>query len=225
MSTSLPTVSLLNTVIILSLLSAFFLSNHTSAQTIGNAGKKKVTVITPKKEINKVDSAQIDDERFEFGVFGGSLSIEDFDTVVLVGLSASYHINSRFMASLRYGQTSEARAAFERFNEGVDFVPESEDGFRYLALEGSFKLVESRSFLGKKRKYNSRLYIDLGVESIEFIDESEIGFSLGFNYKVVVTDWLTSNLIFKDHIVNRDFLGESKLTHNLEVSLGFNALF
>ena len=225
MSTSSLKASLLNTMFILSLCSVVFLSPMASAQTIGNAGKKKVTVITPKKEITKVDSAQIDDEHFEIGVFVGSMSIEDFSTVVLVGASASYHINSRFMASLRYGQTSQARAYFERLNEDTNFVPEDEKDIRYIALEGSIKLLESRSFLGKRHKYNSRLYLDVGIESIDFIGESDIGLGLGFNYKVVLTDWLTSNLIFKDHIVKRELLGESRLTHNLEASLGFNVLF
>ena len=197
------------------------------AQTIGEASGKKITVITPKKEVEQVDSAQIDEERFEIGAFVGSLSVQEFDTVFLAGITGSFHINSRFMASLRYGQSNPVEASFERFNEGVNFVPDRDDGFRFVALEGSIKISETRSYLGKRDryKYSSRLYFDLGIENVQFAGNDEIGFSLGLNYKVVVTDWLTANLIFKDHIVEREFLGEDKLSQNLEISIGFSGLF
>jgi len=197
------------------------------SQTIGEASGKKITVITPKKEVKKVHSAQIDDERFELGAFIGSLSLQEFNTVFLAGITGSFHINSRFMASLRYGQSNEAEASFERFQEGVDFIPDREDGFQFLALEGSVKISETRSYLGAqdRYKYASRLYFDVGIENVQFAGNDEIGFSIGLNYKVVVTDWLTANLIFKDHIVEREFLGEDELSQNLEISIGFSGLF
>lgn len=205
---------------------AMVFAMQVNAQTIGDVGKKKVTVIKPKKEIEKADSAQIDDERFEIGAFVGSMSIQEFNTVLLGGISGHFHINSRFMVGLRYGQTDSAKALAESFfEEGVNFIPDRDEGFRYLALEGSIKISESRSYLGSRRKFSSRLYFDLGIENIEFAGNDELGLSLGLNYKIVLTDWLTGNLVFKDHIFNNEFLGEEELTQNLEFSIGFNALF
>lgn len=199
-------------------------TNVCFGQTIGNMGNKQVTAIEPKKKVTKVNSAKIDTERFEVGVYGGFLSIEDFDSNALVGIDGSYHINAHFLVNIAYAKSDGARASFEE-QEGGDFIQDRDEGFTYLSVGGSYNLFKGRSFIGAKRKYDSYLSIDGALENVTFAGESNIGFALGATYKTVLTDWLTSNLRFKNHIVQREFLGTSQLTQNLELSLGFNVLF
>ena len=195
-----------------------------TAQTIGEVGEDSVTVISPKKKVAEVKTAQIDDERFEVGIFTGMMSIEDFDTNVVNGFTVNYHINSRFMASFIYGKTGEANATFEE-NEGASFVADREQGLQFTGVTGSYKLFQGRSYLSKKLKFNSHIHFGLGVENVKFAGESYFGMAMGLNYKTVLTDWLTADVNFRDHIFNRDWLEESKTTHNLEYSLGLNILF
>lgn len=196
------------------------------AQTIGDAGKKNITTITPEKKAPKINSAQIDTERFELGAYAGFLSIENFDVNSLIGLQGTFHINSRLMANVYYGQSDSARARFEReVGDDSNFIADREDGFRYVAAGISYNLLNARSFSGSKRKYDSYISIDTAIESVDFAGESNIGLMIGTTYKTVVTDWLTVNINLKDHIVEREFLGESSLTQNLELSIGLNFLF
>jgi outer membrane beta-barrel protein len=199
-------------------------SSSVIAQTIGEVGKPQVTVIKPKKEPAEVKSAKIDDEKFELGAHFGLLSLADLNTVSVVGFSASYHINERWLASLAYGKSGAPRAQFEEV-DGRDFVVNRDAGFQYLAAIGSYEVIEGRSFFGKNKKFNSHIYLDFGLENVDFMGESQVGAVLGVNYKLVFTDWLTGNLMFRDHIVDRTFLGESKLTQNIEMAFGFSALF
>lgn len=201
------------------------------AQTIGDAAEKSVTTIAPEKKVDKVSSAKIDTERFELGIYTGYISIQNFDSNWLFGIQGSYHIQPRLVANIYIAQSSGAQARFERELQGTDgnFIPNRDDGFQYMGIGLSYNLLNARSFSGNKRKYDSYISIDTAVENVEFAGESNIGLMIGTTYKTVLTDWLTVNISFKDHIVERSALGvreeQSTLTQNIEASLGFNVLF
>lgn len=194
------------------------------AQTIGEAGKEPVTVIKPKKEVEDIHIAAIDTERFEVGAYVGLMSIADFNTVSVSGISASYHIHSKWAIVGLYGRSGDARASFEG-EVGGSFVPKDERSFRYIALLGAYEFNRGRSFIGRKFKMNTHLYADFGLEKVSFATESPTGIVFGARYKLVITDWLTADLGMHDHFVKREFLGESKNTHNLELTLGVQGLF
>ncbi len=209
---------------LISIAIAYFTPVVSAQTTIGEASGESVVAISPKKAVPEVKTAKIDSERFELGAYLGMLSIEDFDTVSVYGISLNYHINSRFLLAFNYGQSDEAESSFEEVLD-ADFLANREDGFQYTSISGGYKLFDGRSYLSKRRKYNSHIYVLTGVENVEFGGESNMGLVLGANYKVVFTDWLTADLAFKNHIVQREFLDEDKTTQNLEWVIGVNALF
>ena len=186
--------------------------------------KKSVTIIKPQKRIPQIDAAAIDTERFELGVYTGSLSVEDFGTNLVTGLSFDYHITDDFLAHFGYATSDIDRANFEEV-VGQDFLADSDREFSYTQLGIGYQIFYGRSFLGAKRKYNSHLYVTAGVENVEFAGEKETGFVIGTNYKVVATDWLTWNFSINNHVYERAFLTDKKVTNNLELSIGLNALF
>ena len=192
--------------------------------TIGEASGESVVAISPKKAVPEVKTAKIDSESFELGAYLGFLSIEDFDTVSLYGLAFNYHINSDFILAINLGQSEAAESSFEELLDS-EFLPNRDDGFQYTSVAIGYKLFHGRSYLSKKLKFNSRLYVSGGLENVDFGGETNLGLVLGLTYKVVITDWLTGDLNFKDHIVQREFLDQDKTTQNIEFALGFNALF
>ena len=196
------------------------------AQTIGDVGKEDhdVTVIEPVKKAKEIKSAAIDDERFELGAYLGVISLEDFNTVSMLGLSASYHVFPKWILSVAYGKSGSPEAAFEQQEDG-DFVEDRDAGFEYVSLLGSYQLLEGRSFLGVNKKYSTHLFVDAGVEDVTFAGESQTGVVFGATYKMVLTDWLTTDLRMRDHVVERTFLGDEKTTHNIEMVLALQALF
>lgn len=195
-----------------------------ASPAFSNSAGKTVEVIKPKEQISDIKPAAIDTERFELGPYVGFLSVEDFNTNTVAGLSLSYHINSRFLTQLSYGQSSVGRATFEEVAEG-DFLSEKDRDFDYQSLLAGYNLMQGRSFLGQRRKFNSHVYLMAGAANVSFAGQDKTGLALGITYKTVVTDWLVVNLDFRDIMVDREFLGNSKTTHNTEIGLNITAMF
>ena len=183
-----------------------------------------ITIIEPDKKVKKAQFAAIDTERFELGVYTGTLSVEDFGNSQVTGFSFNYHINSRFLAQIGYGQSDVGRAAFEDAL-GRDFLSESDKEFNYTSASVGYQLFYGRSFFGARNKFNSHIYITAGVENVEFAGDTNTGIVLGTTYKVVATDWLTWNIDLRNHIFDREFLAEKKTTQNIELAIGLNFLF
>lgn len=183
-----------------------------------------VTIINPQKKINKVRSAKIDTEKFELGFYLGTLSVEDFGTNQAMGFSVLYHLSPEYFAQFNYGSSDVGRATFEDV-VGQDFLSDDDEIFDYTQLSIGYRLFHGRSFLGAKSKYNSHIYLTAGIENVDFAGESNLGFVIGSTYKIVSTDWITWNFELKNHIVERDFLADKKVTNNIEFGVGFNALF
>lgn len=182
-----------------------------------------VEVIQPVEQTSSIRRAAIEGGQFEFGPYVGLLSVEDFNTNPVMGLFVAYHVNDRFLAQLDYGQSTVDRASFEEVSEGT-FLSDSDRDFSYQSVLAGYNLMHGRSFLGERRKFNSNLYLIGGAAKVDFAGEDNIGFVYGINYKTVLKGWLTLDLNFRDFVVDRDFLGDSKATHNIEVSLGINIL-
>lgn len=183
-------------------------------------GMAQIEVIDPDKDIQAANPAARDTEKFEIGFYTGVLSVEDFNTNPVFGFAFRYYPSQKYLIEASYGTSETERST----NEGDrDFNPERD--FSYFSLAGGYQLLEGRSFLGKKRKFNTGLYLLAGLEQVDFAEDSNRGFLLGASYKTVLTDWLTANIDFKNHIVNRDFLDEDKLTINTEFAIGINFIF
>lgn len=182
--------------------------------------KPGIKVIEPEKKVPKATAAAIDDEHFEVGAYFGMLSVEDFNTNPVVGLAARYYWDASLFFELAHGKSSTKRAHPE---ESQDFNPERD--FSYTSIAAGYRLLEGRSFIGKRNKFNSGLYVVAGASNVDFAEESNTGMVLGLSYKTVLTDWMTINVDFKNHLVDRSFLGDDKLTNNGEFSFGINTIF
>lgn len=193
-----------------------------TTHSYGDDTNKPIKVIDPDKKVTTVQAAAIDTEHFELGVYAGLMAVEDFNTNPVTGISFSYHISRKFLAQVNYGRSSVERAAFEEFND--QYFLEDYD-FKYVNLLAGYNLLDGRSFLGKRHKFNSAIYLMAGVADVSFANNDSTGMVLGVSYRAVITDWLTLNLDFRDTIFNREFLNDEKKTNNTEVLIGFNALF
>jgi outer membrane beta-barrel protein len=194
-----------------------------TAYSYGDNGNKPVKIIEPDKPVTSVQPAAIDTERFELGAYVGLLSVEDFNTNPVTGFSLSYHINDSFIVQTNYGASTVSKAAFEEVAGGGDFVGDHD--FTYINLLAGYKVLDGRSFLGKRQKFNSAIYLLAGAADVSFARNSKTGMVLGASYRAVITDWLTMNLDVRDTIVDIELLGDSKKTNNTEMVIGVNALF
>lgn len=200
-------------------------ANLALATTVIADTGRSVEVIKPKASATPTKSAKIDTERFQLGVFGGLLAVEDFNNNPSYGLSLSYQISSKYLAQLNYGSSAVNNATFE---VDTPFLSESQRDFTYYNLALGYQLYSARSFLGATRKYDTDIYLLAGVGSTEFGGDSGTSYMLGASYRVVLTDWLVWNIDVRDHLFSRTLESisrDSKMTQNVELATGLSILF
>lgn len=179
-----------------------------------------IKVIDHDKNIKKANIAAIDTERFEIGVFTGLLSVEDFNTNPVYGVAMRYYLFPSFFVEANSGSSATDKSSIEG-NRNFIF----ERDFEYAGIVAGYKLIRGRSFWGKKRKFDTGLFLLGGIENVDFDEKSETGFVLGASYKTVLTDAFAVNLDFRNHIVSRELQGDEKQTINPEVTFGFSFFF
>ena len=195
-----------------------------SVNALSQNSKDSVVIIEPEKTVTNVQAAAIDDEHFELGFYLGSISVEEFNTNLITGLSLTYHINSNWLTQAQYGITKVQRAAFED-TSGFIFLSEDDLNYEYIRVMGGYKIIDGRSFLGKRHKFNSAVYFLAGISDIDFAGSRNQGVALGLSYRTVITDWLTMNLDINNTTVNLELFGDEKKVNNTEMNIGVNALF
>jgi len=208
------------------LLCAVFLSCFSAslcAQQSENPSPSRVRVIEPEQQGNEAQTAAIDTEKFQLGAYMGSLSVEDFGTNVVTGIELTYHLSADWFLQSAYGVATIDRAAFE--SNQLEFLSSDDRDFKYLTLGGGYRWISGRSFMGSRAKYNSDIYVLAGAEKVSFAANDEWGLNFGLSYRVVLTDWMTLNVDFREHTFKREFIGDSKQTFNTEFRLGLNGLF
>lgn len=186
-------------------------------------GQGGVRVIEPDAQVEKAQPASIDTEKFQLGMYVGSLSVEDFGTEAVMGLELTYHLNRDWILQGNYGVAEIDRASFE--SPQVQFLADDDRDFTYFNIGGGYRWLKGRSFLGQRAKYESDVYVLFGAERISFAANDEWGLNFGLSYRAVLTDWLTMNIDFREHTFKREFIGDNKQTFNTELRLGLNGLF
>ncbi len=185
-------------------------------------GKSSIKIIDPDKRIATANVAALDTEHFEVGVHVGMLSVEDFNTNPVIGASLRFYFNEKVFIEGSIGSSETEQSNPEDFTD-QNFVEDRD--FSYVGISAGYQLLKGRSFLGKKRKYNTGLYLTGGLEQVDFAGDTNTGVVVGISYKTAFTDWLSLNLDFKDHFVSRDILDDDKMTHNSEIALGVSFFF
>jgi outer membrane beta-barrel protein len=165
----------------------------------------------------------IDPGKFEVGPFTGILSVEDFGSEAVGGIELAYHLRDNWLLQASYGRSEVDRAAFETSQRR--FLSGDDREFEYLAFTGAYRLIHGRSFLGSDSRFYSDIRLLAGPERVSFAGSDEWGINAGLSYRVAFSERITANVDFREHIVERDFIGDDKTTFNTELRLGINMLF
>lgn len=200
---------------------SILLANSTHAN---DDNQSNTAIIESDLDRRQVQGARIDTERFELGAFAGAIAVEDFNTNFIYGISGSFHLTKNIMLQANYGNSSIEKATFEEVSDG-SFLADADRELSYYDVTAAYQILPGRSFFGSKKKYNSGLYLLAGIGQSEFAGESDLTYAIGTSYRTVVTDWMTVNLDFRDRMIQREFLKDDKLSHNLEITMGLNLLF
>jgi outer membrane beta-barrel protein len=177
-------------------------------------------VIDPDVARRDIERADIDTENWEIGAFVGMISIEDFETKFLYGLTGNYHVNEWFFGQLNYGRAKAGDTSFERLSGSSPILTSSDRDYNYYDISLGWNALPGEAFVGRSRVYNQALYLIAGVGSTDFAGDNSFTINYGFGYRLSLTDAIAMHLNFRDYMFDMDILGIDKTTHNFVYSLG-----
>ncbi|MBC7983138.1 MAG: outer membrane beta-barrel domain-containing protein [Candidatus Obscuribacterales bacterium] len=181
-------------------------------------------VINPNVTRRRVKVPGIDNENFEIGAIVGILSIEDFGSSGVYGARLAYHISEDFFLEASYGLAKGGLTSSESvFNTRL--IPDEDRKYNYYALNIGWNALPGEIFLGENRAYNSAFYLTAGLGGTDFAGDNRFTVNGGVGYRVLITDWVAVHFDFRDYLFDIDILGEKKVAHNLEGSLGITVFF
>ena len=180
-------------------------------------------VIDPEVERREIKEPAIDREDFEVSAFAGIMSVEDFESDLVYGARLAYHLTEGFFVEGAVGQTDVGRTSFEQLSGGADLI--ADRTLTYYNLSLGYNILPGEGFVGKRRAYNTSLYLVAGLGSTEFADDDRFTVNFGFGYRFLLTDSVAMHIDFRDHLYDIDLFGEEKTVNNLEATLGLSVFF
>lgn len=185
-----------------------------------------VQVIAPEVQPREITEAQIDKEFFEVGAYIGILTIDNFGSAPVYGINAAFHATEDFFLQFNYGISEAGQTSFEELSgENVRLLTDSEREYTYYNLLVGYNIFPGEVFMTSKLTFNSAFFLVGGVGNTKFGGEEHFTITLGTGYRIVLRDWLTWHIDYRDHIFESDILNKSETTHNLELSTGVTFFF
>ena len=182
-------------------------------------------VIDPEVERRKIKVPKIRSSNIEIGVQDGFLSIEDFGTQNAYGLTAAYHITEDFFFQGEYGRAYAGRTSFETLGGNIQLLTNAERHLTYYDIALGYNLLPGEAFIGRGRAMTSSFYFLGGIGGTKFAGDNRFTVNFGGGYRVLPSDWLAIHIQVQDRVFRTDLLGVSKLTNNMEASLGATVFF
>jgi outer membrane beta-barrel protein len=182
-------------------------------------------VIEPDIQRREIETAKIDTEDFEVGVFVGEISVEDFGVNSVAGATFAYHITEGFFVELSAGQADTQPTSFERLSGAAQLLTDSERDYSYYNLSLGYNIFPGESFVGRKRSLNTATYLIGGVGKTTFAGDDRFTVNLGMGIRLMPLDWLAIHADIRDHVFDIDLLGQEKTSHNIEAHVGVTFFF
>ena len=187
-----------------------------------DAGK---SIIEPQVERREIKRPKIEASDFEVGVYGGILSIEDFESNAVYGARLAYNLTEDFFLEASLGRSRAGRTSYENLSGSAEILTDSERDYTYYALSAGWNALPGEVFVGKNRAYNTAFYLVTGIGSTRFGGDDLFTVNAGFGYRILPTDWIAVHFDVRDYIFDTDLLGKKKIVNNLEAHLGLSFFF
>src|SRR5216110_1268404 len=113
-------------------------------------------VIEPEVSRRKITVPRIRTSNVELGLDYGALSIEDFGTNPVYGITAGYHITEDFFFQAEAGRSRGGRTSFETLGGNIQLLTESERRFTYYDLT-RIQLSAGRGLHRSRHRHDERL--------------------------------------------------------------------
>lgn len=182
-------------------------------------------VITPDITRRQIKEADLDAENFEVGLFYGLLSIEDFGTNGVAGITLAYHITESLFVEAVYATSKTEKTSYELLSGGVELLTGDERDLSYYNLSLGYNFLHGQLFVSDKWTFNNHFYLMVGAGNTDFAAKDYFTTSLGAGLRIYTTDWLALDISMRGHSFEHELFGETKRITNLESRLGLSVFF
>lgn len=181
-------------------------------------------VVKPDIVRREVDEAIIDSENFEFGLFAGIMSFEDFGSNDVYGLRMAFHITEDWFVEGTYGHSKLQETSYERLSGSAPLLTEEQREMSYYNFNLGFNLFPGELYLGK-RAFNTNFYFVLGAGNTLFADNDYFTYNFGGGIRIFFTDWIAMHWDVRNHVMTHAIFGNEKEIQNLETHFGATLFF
>lgn len=203
-------------------LAAPFAARAQNQQQVVEPGNEQV--IVPQVDRRPVNVPKIPSNDFEFGLFGGTYSTQNFGANAVSGLRVGYHITEDYFVEAVYGQTKVTDESFRQILPGGVLSDDSQK-LRYYNVSIGVNVLPGEIFWGRNTAKASAVYLIGGVGSTRFNDQRKQTFNVGMGVRLFLKDWMALQVDMRDHIFTLDLLGKRQNTQNLELTGGVTFFF
>ncbi len=179
-------------------------------------------VIEPNIYRRDINVPRIDTENFEISAYYGVLDVEDFGTEPAYGVRVAYHITEDFFVEGAYGMSESSDETLENL---TTFNILQDEDITYYSFSIGYNIFPGEIFLGRNFAMTSSFYLMAGVGNVEFNEEDEFAYNIGFGFKVLPSDWLSLRLDVRDIVYETDLLGDNEFTNNFEITANVGVFF
>ena len=202
---------------------------HNAPQPAESAAPAEETapprVIEPEVSRRQIKVPRIRSSNVELGLNYGALSIEDFGTHPVYGVTVGYHITEDFFFQGEVGRSRAGRTSFETLGGNIQLLTESERRFTYYDLSLGYNFLPGEAFLGRGIAMTNAFYLLGGIGGTDFAGDTKFTVNFGAGYRIVPVDWLAVHVTVQDRVFQSSLLGFNKLTNNLEARIGTTVFF
>jgi outer membrane beta-barrel protein len=181
-------------------------------------------VVEPEVARRQITVPKVRSRNIELGLEYGVLSIEDFGTNPVFGVTAAYHVTEDVFFQADAGRSTAGQTSFETLS-GIQLLTGSERRFTYYDLSLGYNFLPGEAFLGRGRAMTSAFYVLGGIGGTDFAGDTKFTANFGAGYRVVPTDWLAVHIVVQDRIFQSSLFGTAKLTNNIEAVIGTTVFF
>ena len=211
-----------------SLLSAFFIGALPAYAQESNASAdddELGKIITPDIKRRTIKEADLDSEDFELGLFYGLLTVEDFGTNEVQGISLAYHITENFFTEAAFGISKLQKTSYELLSGGVQLLTDDQRDLSYYNLSLGYNLLPGQVYVTEKLHFDTNIYFIAGAGNTHFADKNYFTYNFGAGLRLYATDWLQFDLSMRDYAFTHELFGKKKDTNNLEGRFGISIFF
>lgn len=210
---------------LLAIICAITLSHIPSLEAAEAANQDVKAVIQPEIERMTFKESRINPDNFEIVTSFGLMSIENFGTNISYNLKLAYRISEGFFIETEYGTSSAGKTSAETLFPGAPLLSDDERELKYYLLNIGYDIFPGEAFVTKNTTYNTAFYLIAGIGNTKFAGSDNFTLSVGYGYRVIFGDHITTYLDIRDHTYKIDIFGEDKLTNNLALNFGLGFYF